>query len=140
MDDRGFRFIVQLSVKCSDVVEAEETLQAVKASLFREDESESDGELVKPKLLWSFFLVQEVSNPSQVTWHRNKLLNFVGSGLVYIVDNSNANDHNFLLEQATRGLKMCAMPDGTIDYRSMMKCTETVRNLQNFPADARACT
>jgi RAB protein geranylgeranyltransferase component A len=86
------KFIVQLSVKCSDGTEAEETLQAVKESLFREDDSESDGELVKPKLLWSFFLVQEVSNPSQ----------------------------------AIRGLKMCIMPDGTIDYRSMMKCTETI--------------
>ncbi|KAG0565458.1 hypothetical protein KC19_8G191800 [Ceratodon purpureus] len=86
------KYIVQFSVKCSDATEAEETLQAAKDALFRVDDSEDDLESEKPKLLWSIFFIQDVSNPLQ----------------------------------AIRGLKMSVMPDGTIDYRSMMKYTETI--------------
>lgn len=74
MNDGGFRYIVQLSVKCSDATEAEETLQTVKDSLFRENDSEIDTESDKPKLLWSVFLIQEIPNPSQVTWQLIKFL------------------------------------------------------------------
>jgi len=68
VDDGGFRYIVQLSVKCSDPIEAEETLQIVRDSLFHENDCESDTESEKPKLLWSVFLIQDIPNPSQVTW------------------------------------------------------------------------
>ena len=61
------RYIVQFSVKCSDATEAEETLQAAKNALFRENDFEEDAESDKPKLLWSIFFLQEISNPSQVT-------------------------------------------------------------------------
>lgn len=37
-----YRYIVQFSVKCTDATEAEETLQAAKNALFRENDSEED--------------------------------------------------------------------------------------------------
>lgn len=70
VDDDGCRYIVQLSVKCSSATEAEETLQAAKDALFRENDSGLDTESGsdKPKLLWSIFFIQEIPNPPQVTW------------------------------------------------------------------------
>ena len=68
------RYIVQFSVKCSDATEAEETLQAAKNALFRENDSEENAEFDKPKLLWFIFFIQEISNPSQVTRQFNAVL------------------------------------------------------------------
>lgn len=93
------KYIVQFSVNCSNATEAEETLQAAKNALFSEGGSEVETMPDKPKLLWSIFYVQDISHPSRVTWQSN---------------------------QEIKGLKSTVMPDGTIDYRGVMKSTEMI--------------
>jgi hypothetical protein len=120
------RFVVQLSIVCSNSTAGDEALQAAASALFQCENRESDvtDSNGKPKLLWSLFYVQATSNPWVSLQLCVSIVMDYMSSFLSLPSLMNSRKNEMQEESTDKG--SCGMPDGTLDYKTMMALTEII--------------
>ncbi len=107
-------------------------MQAAASALFQCENRESDTTDLngKPKLLWSLFYVQAMSNPWVIFQLCVSIVMDYMSNCLSPPSLMNSRENE--MQEGSTDKGSCSMPDGTLNYKTMMALTEILRILAHL--------